>query len=252
LNKSDDKGICYIVGAGPCQRLDFSTSEKDYVIAADGGFRHLEAAGIRPDLVVGDFDTMGRVPDHDNVVRLQIMKDVTDTFAAMEKGISLGYEEFRLYGCLGGKLEHTLANLQHLAWLSDHGCRGWLLDDTQAVTALRGPACLRFAPIAVETQEKRFADASASALEHGVPLENIQGALGKISVFCHSDRAEGVTLTGMRYPLKDAVMTNGFPLGISNEFTGPEAAVCVEKGTLLVMIPKDALPRIECTSEGRW
>ena len=69
--------VCCIVGAGPCGEIRFRPQTGDYVIAADGGLKHLEKAGIHADMVVGDFDTLGYEPEHENVVRLQVMKDWT-------------------------------------------------------------------------------------------------------------------------------------------------------------------------------
>lgn len=246
-------GICYIVGAGPCGALDFEAGPEDYIIAADGGLRHLAAAGIRADMVVGDFDTLGKAPAHENIVRLQVIKDVTDTFVAMEKGIELGYRNFVFYGCLGGKLEHTMANLQHLAWLAERGMKGWMIEDAggaddhmaegRVITALKGPGMLSFAE--VPDGESRIEAARREAAAEGREETSIQGTLGLVSVFAHTDQAEGVTLTGMKYPLTDASLTNGFPLGISNEFSGPASMIKVEKGILLVVLPMDALKRME-------
>ena len=66
---------CWIVGAGPCGGLHaegFAPKKEDYIIAADGGLRYLEDAGVSPDMVVGDFDTLGYEPEHENVVRLSV------------------------------------------------------------------------------------------------------------------------------------------------------------------------------------
>ena len=207
--------ICHIVGAGPCSGLaaeGFELKEGDYVIAADGGLRYLEEAGVKPDMIVGDFDTLGYEPDHDNVVRLQVMKDWTDTFVAMEKGTELGYGTFAFYGCLGGKLEHTIANLQHLVWLAQRGMTGWMTDGRVWATAIHGDGA-KSGRLAFSARPK-----------------------GMVSVFCMGDKAEGVTLHGLKYPLQDGELTSAFPLGVSNEFTGEMAEISVRKGTLLVVL----------------
>ena len=207
--------VCYIVGASPCigiKKDGFRPEEGDYVIAADGGLRHLQAAGVKPDMVVGDFDTLGYEPDHDNVVRLQREKDWTDTFVSMEKGVELGYETFVFFGCLGGKLEHTIANLQHLSWLSQRGLTGWMTDGRVWLTAVTGDGA-KSGVLTLPARDR-----------------------GMVSVFSMSDAAGGVSLQGLKYTLWDHELSGSFPLGVSNEFVGEKAEIRVRKGTLLVVI----------------
>lgn len=210
-----EKGICYVIGAGENYGLDFSPCPGDYVIAADGGLRHLEAAGIIPDLIIGDFDTLGYCPDSPNVIRLHPEKDDTDTLAALKEGIREGYTIFRLYCCTGGRIEHTIANLQLLAFLSGNGMQGFLQDRDTVLTTIT--------------------DGSLSLPERGQ---------GFLSVFCHTEKAQGVFLRGLKYELTDAVLTSTFPIGISNEFIGKESSVSVRKGTLLIVLPKDILHQL--------
>ena len=200
------ESICYIVGAGALYPAELEPVEGDWVIAADGGYRSLHQLGIRADLVVGDFDSLEGRPDHPNVLMLAKEKDNTDTAAALELGRARGYRLFRLYGGTGGRVDHTLANLQCLTWLSRQGCRGYLYGETWTATAVTDGA-LRF-------------DASHR---------------GYVSVFCQGDRAEGVYLRGLKYQLCDATLTCDVALGVSNEFTGADSSVEVARGTLLVV-----------------
>jgi thiamine pyrophosphokinase len=207
-NIKNRKRVCWIIGASPCSGFeggDFRPEMGDYVIAADGGLRHLEAAGVKADMIVGDFDTLGYEPDHDNVVRLSVMKDWTDTFVAMEKGMEMGYENFVFYGCLGGKLEHTIANLQHLVWLSQRGLSGWMTDGRCWLTAITGNGA-KSGHLTVPARKR-----------------------GMISVFCMGDKAEDVTLSGLKYGLAEGELTGSFPLGVSNEFVGEKAEISVRK-----------------------
>lgn len=180
--------------------------EQDLLLAADGGLTHLERRGLVPHLIVGDFDSLGRVPEGDNIIRHPVEKDDTDAMLAIKTGLERGYRGFVLYGCLGGRLDHAYANLQALTFLARRGAVGWLLGGGAAVTAVRN-----------------------GRLDFGAGHE------GVISVFCPDGEARGVTLTGLHYPLRDAVLTSAFPLGVSNRFTGEAASVSVEDGTLLVM-----------------
>ena len=128
--------ICYIVGAGEDYGLDFCPKDGDLILAADAGYLRLKAAGLRPQIVVGDFDTLGAPPEGEQMVTLPRIKDVTDTWAAIQLGLERGYRCFALYGCTGGRFEHTLANLQIVADLAARGMECQLVDRTQVITAV--------------------------------------------------------------------------------------------------------------------
>ena len=204
---TNPSGICYIVGAmsltpslRPCPKGE------DYVIAADRGYDSLMAYGVTPDLVVGDFDSLGHTPSHPNVIQLPCAKDDTDMVFALRKGLCLGYRRFVLLGGVGGRLEHTLGNLQILDWLTTQGAQGFLAGEKTVATALRSGS-LTF-------------PASMS---------------GYLSIFCNSGEARGVTLSGLKFPLEDALLTSSFPVGVSNEFLGQVAQVTVRDGSLLLL-----------------
>ncbi|MGN0597157.1 MAG: thiamine diphosphokinase [Ruminiclostridium sp.] len=205
-----DKGICYIIGAGSFYDDNISPEEKDYVIAADGGYRYTESLGIKPDVVIGDFDSLGETPDFPHVIKLKPEKDRTDIAEAVELGIEKGYSLFRIYGGTGGsRTDHTVANFQLLAYLSSRGMQGFLYGENEVFTAITDSE-ITFSP----------------------------SARGYISVFAHSNICEGVTLKGLKYPLENYTLSNNIALGVSNEFTGVESSVSVKKGTLLIAYPK--------------
>ena len=116
---------CVIFCAGGFWALAVPIDEVDLVIAADGGLRHTEQCGVRPTLILGDFDSLGYTPDRAEVFPVE--KDDTDTMLAVREGLARGCGEFYIYGGTGGvRLEPTLANLQTLAFLRRHGARGYL------------------------------------------------------------------------------------------------------------------------------
>lgn len=204
---ANPSGICYIVGAMPLEpELIPSPQPGDLVIAADGGYASLAAHGVRADLVVGDFDSLGAVPDHPNLIQLPREKDDTDTRYAMNYALDLGYIRFFLLGGMGGRLDHTVANLQLLAGLTSRGALGILAGGGQA----------------------------AAVITNG-SFSFPETMSGYLSVFCQSGVARGVTLEGLKYPLEDGELTGDFPLGISNEFLGIPARVSVKDGTLLLI-----------------
>lgn len=198
--------VCYIVGAGECGGLNFSKTTGDLVIAADGGLTYLEREGIAPDLVLGDFDSLEGDRPSGNVLTYPSEKDETDMFLAVRYAVEHGFQRIEIYGGLGGRLDHTLANIQTIVWAARRGVRARLLDTSVALYA-------------VTDGELRFP----------------AGQRGGVSVFCSGERAEGVDLIGLKYPLNNAALTDEFPLGVSNEFTGRESVVRVRRGTLVVL-----------------
>ena len=196
---------CIIFCAAEFDRLEQPILEDDIVIAADGGLRHTEALGITPDVILGDFDSLGYAPEGANVFPVE--KDDTDAMLAARKGLQLGFREFYFYGSLDGpRLDHTVANFQTLQFLADRGATGYLVGNDHIVTVVKNGK-IRFSP---EWE-------------------------GIVSVFCMGSDAEGVTVRGLQYELENGTLTAGFPLGVSNHFVGKEAAVSVEKGSLLIM-----------------
>ncbi len=208
-------GICYVIGAGENHGLDFTPTAEDFVIAADAGLCYAEKADIRTDLVIGDFDTLQYVPQHSNVIVLSAEKDDTDMFEAVRQGIQRGYTDFHIYCGTGGRIDHTLANLQMLAYLSENNMRGFLFDRDNIITAIT---------------DKRLC------------FEKIP--CGYVSVFSYSPKCEDVTLCGLKYELDHAVLTNTFPIGTSNEFINEKSIISVKTGTLIIVFPKSAKEKI--------
>ena len=187
-----------------------------YVIAADGGLRHTENLGLTPNAVLGDFDSLGYTPKGAGVFPVE--KDDTDAMLAVRLGLERGCDEFLLYGSLDGpRLDHTVANFQTLQFLADHGAVGYLIGNTTIVTVVKNGKIIFPA-----------------------------GLSGTISVFCMGKDAEGVIERGLFYGLENGVLTSGFPLGVSNHFTGEKAEISVENGSLLVLWDRNCgFPRRE-------
>lgn len=198
---------CFIYAAGSFFGLRERPRPGDLQIAADAGLRLCRQLGRTPDLVLGDFDSMDVSEAPADALRVPVEKDDTDTGLALREGLRRGCREFFIYGGTGGRrLDHTLANLQSLAFLRENGARGWLYDRDFVYTVIKN-----------ETLTLR------REVEWGL-----------ISLFALGDRARGVTLTGLQYPLDHAELTCAFPLGVSNHFAAETATVTVEDGLLLV------------------
>ena len=196
---------CVIFCAGGFGGLTEPLRSDDFIIAADGGTVYTEALGLEPDLILGDFDSLGYVPE--GAERHPVEKDDTDAMLAAKRGLERGCREFLFYASLDGpRLDHTLANLQPLRFLAEHGATGTLIGLRQQVTLLRGGT------LTLPARE-----------------------MGDISVFAFGGEAKGVSIKGLKYELEKGTLTPGFPLGVSNSYIGKNAEVSVEDGDILIV-----------------
>lgn len=198
--------VFIIVGAGDISETKLVIPDGAFVIAADAGLKYLNSEGIAPDLIVGDFDSLGAVPSGENVVAHQPEKDDTDMLLAIREALTRDAETIVIYCGMGGRIDHEYANIQALAFIANKGAKGYLVG--------RGSIC--------------------TVIKNG-SLTFDANTEGLISVFCVGDKAEGVDLIGLKYPLKNHTLTCDYPLGVSNEFTGITSCVSVREGLLLVM-----------------
>lgn len=205
------KGICYIFGAGEHYEPPPVFRPDRFIIAADGGYAYLLEKGMPCDLLLGDFDSFtGTTPVGVDALRLPKEKDDTDMVAAIRAGWERGFRVFHIYGGTGGRLDHTLANIQCLGDIAGRGGRGFLYDKESVITVLR---------------EGRIS----------FPKD----ARGILSAFAFTDTASGVYESGLKYALRDATLSNRYPVGVSNAFVGEASSISVREGMLIVIYPKD-------------
>lgn len=202
------KKRCVIFGAGEYGTAAPQIKEGDFLIAADGGYSHCLAHGLTPELFIGDFDSADEkcVDFSGETIRLPREKDLTDSEASVKEALKRGYKSFAFYGCLGGRLDHTLANISLLKGLSQGGFPAVMYGSDCNITAVT--------------------DGTAS-----LP----SGEKGTVSVFSLSEQSEGVYIRGLKYPLENTLLKSTVSLGVSNEFTGKPAYIGVKKGTLLII-----------------
>ena len=198
-------GKCIVVGACSSSLKEFTYNEDDFIIACDGGYSFLKEKGYPIDLVVGDFDSLNYVPKEENIKQLNVIKDVTDTHVSIEEGIKRGYKEFVLYGCFGGREDHSFASIQELLHFKKQGINILLKSKEKTLEVLMD-----------ETKE-------------------IEGE-GFISVFSLTDVSKGVTLKNLKYEIENQTLTSDFPLGVSNEFIlNKKATISILEGCLLII-----------------
>ena len=195
--------ICYIFGALECPDACVRGSDT-FIVAADAGYANLKALGLTPNAAVGDFDSLGYIPDDVSVAVYPSRKDRTDTLLAVDTGLENGCDVFVIYGGIGGRLDHTIANIQTLAYIADHGAAGYMLSNGQVVTVTGGE---------ISFSEKLN---------------------GYISVFAVAGKPR-VSISGLKYTLDDYLMSPLYPIGVSNEFEASDAEISVRGGLVAVM-----------------
>lgn len=204
--------ICYILGAAPVSDpsyIHFDLHPDDCVICADGGYRLAKALGIEPNWLVGDFDSNREEVNVSRTIRVKPQKDDTDLYLAVSHGRELGYTKFVIFGGLGGRFDHSIANVQMLKGMIEEGIHITMLDEQNEIFALK---------------------------DGSVVLP--KGDYTYFSVFSLTEHST-VTLIGAAYPLDRYLLTSSFPLGVSNEVKEKEATIIVENGTLLIVRSKD-------------
>lgn len=186
---------------------------QDYVICTDGGYDIARSQNIEPDLLLGDFDSItSTLPDHIDVKRFSPEKDYTDLDLALKTASEMGASEVMIFGGIGGRLDHTVANLQLLSHYCDHFNNLTMLDG----------------------KNKCYVLSQAQKKEHRIPAEPDS----YLSFFSLSETCTGLSISGVKYPLKDYTLTRTFPLAVSNEFTEKDAILSMKDGALLVIISK--------------
>ncbi len=190
------------------------------IIVCDGGVRHLQKLGIKPDVIIGDMDSIessqltSYAAQGVQIIQYPANKDFTDTELALDYALNLKPTAIYIWGALGGRLDHTLANVFLLLEAKDAGIRTYLLDEY----------CEAF----IVDKEAAFVDAK------GVT----------VSLFAFSSKVEGLSLRGFVYPLQDALLTMGESRGVSNIINEAHAKISVRAGNLLVIRywQKDVFP----------
>lgn len=196
---------CVIFCGGEFDRLHSPIPPDSFLIAADKGLEHIQKLGLCPDLVIGDFDSLGYQPLGAAVFPVE--KDDTDSMLAVRRGLEAGCTDFLLYGALdGSRVDHTMANFQLLAFLAEQGAQGTLLGLTQCATLVKD-----------------------GRITFPGEYEGI------FSVFCLGPDATGVTIRGGQYEVENVTLTAAFPLGVSNHFVGTAVEISVRQGQLLVI-----------------
>lgn len=205
------KADCAIFAAGSPvskERVQAYIGADTYLIAADAGHAFCRELGLCPQLVVGDFDSSATVSESTKtqVIRLNPVKDETDTACAYRQAAARGFRNIVLFGATGGRLDHTFANLDLCAQAKREGIALTIADEHHEIFALQ--------------KETRLLHKDADKYVSVFPVGG----------------ACTVSLRGFAYPLKHRRLEPFCGLGVSNEVKEPEAEITVHEGTALIFI----------------
>lgn len=201
--------ICVIFGGADIEDyVGVQIPEGAVIIAADGGYRHCVRLGIKPDCIIGDLDSNEEeLPEDGKIITAPREKDDTDLMMAVKAAFEKHINTFHIYGADGGRMGHTFASIQTLAYINSHGGEGFLHGNGFVM--------------------RMFGRGRASLFNDGYKY---------VSLFSLSEHSE-ISASGLKYG-GDITLTSDFPLGVSNEFTGSSAEIEVKSGQILVILEK--------------
>lgn len=198
---------CLIISGGKFTKAKLE-NKYDLIIACDKGHLYAKKLKLKPDIVVGDFDSSKMPHDSASVIAVPKEKDDTDTGLAIKYALANGYKEIDIICALGNRIDHTLANLSLLKFIAERAAKGRILADGVELFAVANGL------IKVEKKANSY-----------------------LSIFSLSDKSH-ISIKGTAYDVKDIVLKNSFPLGVSNEFKNKNAYIKVDSGIVLISIIK--------------
>lgn len=210
--------ICHIFAGGDLGDIAdyWFPDHGGYVICADSGYKHAKKLKLRPDVIVGDFDSYsGKLPADCEIIRTVPEKDDTDTLMAVKIAIERGYDLLYLYGAMGGaRFDHAFANIQTILYAREHGASLRLIGNEYVTVQ------------GADEGEAMYCD------------EAERWGYRYLSIFALTETVRIKSLRGVKYPLENYEMKASYPIGVSNEITGGQAFLEIESGLALVMQTK--------------
>lgn len=197
-----------IISGGEFSELPFDL-QYDICIACDKGYRYAREMGIVPDIILGDFDSLEK-PKEDNeipVITYPVEKDDTDTMLAIKKALELGYKNITISCALGQRLDHTFANIQSAGYVASKGGTCEIISEKEYIRTLVGGESIN------------------------IPKKDNHS----LSLFALSDKCDGLTISGAKYNVDNVTLSNTFPLGCSNAWKNDEVTISLVHGILIIV-----------------
>lgn len=188
-------------------RVPFELNSDDYIICADSGYKYAERLGVKPHVLLGDFDSYSaKGNEASDMIVLPTEKDDTDAMYAVKLAVDKGFDEILLAGGIGGREDHTRGAISVLKFIRNH-CKGCISDGYTAVNIVKSGETLV------------------------IPYDS---SIRYVSVFPCGESAK-VTLKDLKYEISDYTLRDDYPLGVSNEQTdGNDSVICCVEGALEV------------------
>nr|WP_294670084.1 thiamine diphosphokinase [uncultured Ruminococcus sp.] len=201
---------CVIISGSPdtnVEEIKSLCTSDDFIVCADSGYSFAKKAGLTPNLIIGDFDSLKEeLPQNTEVVKLNTHKDDTDTEHCVMECIRRGYKDFLLLGSIGGRTDHTFANIATLAFLSEYNYNGIARNNGEEIRILK---------------------------EGSYEMNNKKGLI--FSVFPYGCESVNVTYKGAEYILNNKTLTYNVSRGISNVFVDDEAEITINRGRAILL-----------------
>lgn len=201
---------CVIISGSPdtnVEEIKSLCTSDDFIVCADSGYSFAKKAGLTPNLIIGDFDSLKEeLPQSTEVVKLNTHKDDTDTEHCVMECIRRGYKDFLLLGSIGGRTDHTFANIATLAFLSEYNYNGIARNNGEEIRILK---------------------------EGSYEMNNKKGLI--FSVFPYGCESVNVTYKGAEYMLNNKTLTYNVSRGISNVFVDDEAEITINRGRAILL-----------------
>lgn len=206
----EKKMRCVIISGSPdtnVEEIKSLCTSDDFIVCADSGYSFAKKAGLTPNLIIGDFDSLKEeLPQNTEVVKLNTHKDDTDTEHCVMECIRRGYKDFLLLGSIGGRTDHTFANIATLAFLSEYNYNGIARNNGEEIHILK---------------------------EGSYEMNNKKGLI--FSVFPYGCESVNVTYKGAEYMLNNKTLTYNVSRGISNVFVDDEAEITINRGRAILL-----------------
>ena len=203
---------CLIVSGGEFSPVKLN-EKYDLVIACDKGYLYAKKLKIKPDIIVGDFDSspIPKFKDEKiNIIKVSSIKDDTDTSLAIKYALRNGYKNIDIICALGKRLDHTIANIQMLKYIAESN----------------GTCSIFSKELEIKTLKIGL---------NKIKMKNRKAKNKTFSIFSLSDKSIIKYINGSKYDTKDIVLKNNFPLGVSNEFNKNEVSIYIEKGVVIAI-----------------
>lgn len=201
---------CLIISGGDFCSLPPET-KYDYIIACDKGLQYSADLGLCPNLAIGDFDSYEYNIDDFNACEVQkypSRKDDSDTMLAIKYALAHGYSHIIISCALGGRLDHTMANIQAMSYVASHKGICEIISSSEHLISTAGP-------MLTLPKQKDYS----------------------LSLFSMSDSCI-VSISGAGYDVENITLSNTFPIGLSNYWVQDYVNIKISDGILLVVMSR--------------